>query len=93
MVLKAPASPGYIHNGRVVQSKPWSFMGLLMAILDLLKLFFATIFTSQSQSSHLNEYNASKNRPSWGKGPSLGKGANIHGLAKPAAAGCSAAGG
>ena len=85
---------GYVHNGKVVQSKPWSLYGIFAGLLNILTLFFSTLFTTRSMSDHTAEYNRSKKQPSWGKGGSLGgpKG-NIHGFSKGAAAGCSGAGG
>ena len=100
MVL--PASSGarstpIIHNGKVVDKKPWTLMGFLLGIIDFVRFFFLTIFTTAPMSSHIDEYEHSKRQPAWGgKGGSAGSGgggAKIHSFAKPAAVGCGGGGG
>ena len=84
---------GYIHNGKVVEKKPSSVYGFFMAILDLIRLFVLTIFTTDSMKSHTDEYTRSKQMPSWGKGGSTGRGSsNIHTFSKGAALGCGGGG-
>uniref|UniRef100_A0A7S1M468 Selenoprotein K n=1 Tax=Neobodo designis TaxID=312471 RepID=A0A7S1M468_NEODS len=102
MVL--PASSGgrsgpIIHNGRVVDKKPWTLMGFLLSIIDLVRFFFMTIFTTAPMQSHVNEYKHSKRQPTWGgKGGNAGGGGGgggpkIHTFAKPASVGCGGGGG
>lgn len=100
MVLPAsssgrPAGAPIIHNGKVVDKKPWTLYGFLMGILDLVRFFFMTIFTTTPMGAHIDEYKSSKRTPTWGgKGGSASSaGPKIHGFAKPASVGCGGGGG
>jgi hypothetical protein len=78
----------YVHNGKLVDKKPWSFQGFLLAIINLLWLFVATIFSTKKMNDHAEEYKRSKQQPAWGKGSGVGRGSNIHSFGPAAAAGC-----
>lgn len=82
-------SQRYVYRGQVVEKKPFQIQDVFLAIVNVLRLFFMTIFTSRQQSAHVDEYRESKRGGhTWGSG-----GNRVTGFAKPASAGCSGAGG
>ena len=87
----------YLHQGKVVEKKPWSLSGLLFGLINVLRLFFLTIFTTEKMSSHVDEYNRSKQQPIWGSSRntsgSSGGGPRISGFQKAATTGSCGGGG
>lgn len=77
----------YIVNGKVVERKPFSIVAVLLSIVNAIRLFILTIFSSQTVDKHCDDYKASKYGRYSGGGP------NIKGIAKPAAMGGCAGGG
>ena len=87
-----PETGTYIRNGTVhTGKKPWSFYDFILAIINAIRLFVLTIFTTQPLSSHVDEYNNTKGyKAGFGSGNKLGR--NVHGMQKPASAGCTGGG-
>ena len=85
----------YLHGGKVVEKKPWSIQGFFFALLNILKLFFLTIFTTEKMSAHVDEYNKSKSQPLWGSARSTGAGGGprISGFQKASVTGSCGGGG
>lgn len=46
----------YIHNGRVVEKKPFTLKGFLLALSSALSLFAHTFFSLQPMSQAIDEY-------------------------------------
>lgn len=46
----------YIHNGRVVEKKPFTVKGLLLAIQSSLSLFVGTLFTTRPMAEVIEEH-------------------------------------
>ncbi|CAJ1037320.1 hypothetical protein IOCL2690_000857300 [Leishmania lindenbergi] len=46
----------YIHNGRVVEKKPFTVRGFLLAFWGMLSLFARTLFTTQPMTQVVEEY-------------------------------------
>lgn len=77
----------YIHNGRVVEKKPFTFQGFLLALWAALSLFLQTFFSLQPMSQAVEEHQhpapsaANRGWRSWlqslmsrGRGQALGGG-------------------
>jgi hypothetical protein len=75
----------YIHNGRVVEKKPFSLRSFVLALWSALALFFSTFFTlqpmSQAVEAHQHPTPATNNVGLWerlrglltrGRGQTLG---------------------
>ncbi|KAG5464460.1 hypothetical protein LSCM1_00648 [Leishmania martiniquensis] len=46
----------YIHNGRVVEKKPFTVRGFLLALWAMLSLFVQTLFTTRPVMEVVEEY-------------------------------------
>ncbi|RNF23967.1 uncharacterized protein Tco025E_02671 [Trypanosoma conorhini] len=94
-VVVAAAKMPYVSNGRVVDSKPFSLVDFFLSIVRLVWLFFATLFSSEPVSQHMQEYTSTTRPGLFGGGRSVGRaprGSNIHGLPKGSLSGGCASG-
>ena len=93
----------YIRNGVLVEKKPFFLTAFLLALLNILQLFFSTIFSTQPSSAQVRQYNDSRRRmggssnssssaPSSGAKPASG-GDKVHSLPKPSVTGSCGGGG
>jgi hypothetical protein len=80
----------YLRNGTITERKPFGLMDFLLAVVNAIRIFVLTIFTTKPIGRHVDEYNGTKGHRAT-SGVALGKG-NVHGMAKPASAGCSGGG-
>ncbi|KAG5465199.1 hypothetical protein LSCM4_00652 [Leishmania orientalis] len=62
----------YIHNGRVVEKKPFTVRGFLLALWTTLSLFAQTLFTTRPMAQVVEEYQhpapPARNAPATGGG-------------------------
>lgn len=78
----------YIYQGKIVDKKPFSLYGLLMGLIELLRLFIMTLISTESSSTQVQKFKASKQGSSWSGG-----GSRVTGFGKAAQSGCAGAGG
>lgn len=81
----------YVVNGKVVEKKAFNLMDFIYSILNFIRLFFLTIFTTESMQKHVDEYNSTKGFRATG-GSSLGRGPQVKTFGPAAAAGCTGGG-
>jgi hypothetical protein len=85
----------YVHKGQVVDKKPFSLTAFLWGIVELFKLFFGTIFTTQKMGTHVSSFSAGRSAPVTGRssGTATGKAPRVAGFEKASSTGCAGGGG
>lgn len=72
----------YIHNGRVVDKKPFSLFDFLASLWSLVVVFFRSIFSAQPLQTHVEDYRDSR-RPGRSRGDSASWGRSLRSLFRP----------